>query len=105
MQHTPPADGLQKLTEMPLSWFLQLLVTARDKAVRPAVLASLAQMYIDKAMEKISKVGSTYINYFNGLHFLYVHCSSLGLLAIFNGGPNILGEKIIFYILTEQRNR
>ena len=53
LQYPPAADGLQKLTGLPLNWFLQLFVTARDKAVRPAVLASLAQMYIDKAMENV----------------------------------------------------
>ena len=55
-QYPPAADGLQKLTGLPLNWFLQLFVTARDKAVRPAVLASLAQMYIDKAMENVKVI-------------------------------------------------
>ena len=40
-QATPEAR--QKLFQMPLKWFLELFKSARDKAVRPAVLADLVQ--------------------------------------------------------------
>ncbi len=43
---------LQKLTQFPLNWFLLLFITARDKAVRPAVLATLIELYINNVLHK-----------------------------------------------------
>ena len=42
----------KKLCQFPLDWFMQLFVTARDRNVRPAVLAAMVEMYISGAMER-----------------------------------------------------
>ena len=43
-------NNLKKLTSLPLNWFKQLFVTARDKCVRPAVLSAMLEVYISAAM-------------------------------------------------------
>ena len=42
---------LRRLTQFPLNWFLQLFVSARDKCVRPAVLATMIEMYVANALQ------------------------------------------------------
>ena len=41
----------EKVFQIPLAWFVDLFKTARDKCVRPAVLADLAQSYIDYVID------------------------------------------------------
>ena len=47
--------SFQKLCRLPLNWFMMLFTAARDKNVRPAVLASIVEMYVTEAMEQETK--------------------------------------------------
>jgi hypothetical protein len=44
-------EAIKKLGEFPLDWYKLLCVTAREKSVRPTVLANLVQSYISQGVE------------------------------------------------------
>ena len=43
-------EVLKKLTALPLGWFRQLFITARDKSVRCGVLSTMLELYVNATM-------------------------------------------------------